>query len=72
MDEAKAKGLAALRDLLDQRPRIYRELAGADDLGSYLANGARQDDEELLTEQILTEILERLLGFPPDAYFPRR
>jgi len=31
-------------------------------------NGARQDDEELLTEQILVEILERVLGFPPDAY----
>src|SRR5665811_1745788 len=66
-----AKALAALREVLDRRPGLYRELADASDLGSYLANGARQDDEELLTEPILTEFLERVLGFPPDAYFPQ-
>ena len=70
-DEAQAKALKALREVLDRRPLLYRELADASDLGTYLANGARQDDEELLTEQILVEILERVLGFPPDAYFPQ-
>ena len=70
-DDPQAQALKALCEVLDRRPLLYRELADASDLGTYLANGARQDDEELLTEQILVEILERVLGFPPDAYFPQ-
>lgn len=71
IEESTTSALKALCEVLDRRPRHYRELAGAADLGAYLANGARQDDEELLTEEILREVIERVLGFPPDAYFPQ-
>ena len=70
-DQPSADQLSVLLTVLDRRPRVYRELAGAADFGAYLDNGARQDDEELLTEEILQEIIERVLGFPPDAYFPQ-
>lgn len=70
-ESPQGKALEALRQVLDRRPSIYRELADASNLGEYLANGARQDDEELLTEGVLAEIIERVLGFPPDAYFPQ-
>jgi Eco57I restriction-modification methylase len=70
-DEPTAVALSALLSVLDRRPRIFRDLADAEDFAAYLDNGARQDDEELLTEGILQEIIERVLGFPPDAYFPQ-
>jgi len=63
--------LDALWRVLDRRPGLYRELADASDFGAYLASDARRDDEELLTEGVLAEIIERVLGFPPDAYFPQ-
>lgn len=63
------EALRALRDVLDRRPRLYSELADAADFGEYLAAGARQDDEEVLTELVLAEFLEKVLGFPADAYF---
>lgn len=66
---AQEAAIEALCELLDRRPRLYRELADASDLEEYLATGARQDDEEVLTEHLLAEILERVLGFPPDGYF---
>jgi hypothetical protein len=63
--------LAALREVLDRRPRVYKELAGVGDLAAYLLVGPARDDEEILTEPILAEFLERVLGFPADAYFPQ-
>jgi Eco57I restriction-modification methylase len=71
VDQPRKEALEVLCGVLDRRPRLYRELADAGDLGEYLANGARQDDEELLTEGILEEIIEQVLGFPLDAYFPQ-
>lgn len=65
------RALKALRELLDRRAGIYRELADAKDAGAYLIVGPERDDEEILTEPLLAEILERVLGFPPDAYFPQ-
>ena len=50
----------------------YRELNGATDLGSYLAAERPREDEEMLTEPVLQDILEQVLGFPRDAYFPQR
>jgi|GEM_PF-2265953 len=70
-DRPSADALDALVAVLDRRPRIYRDLAAAVDFATYLDNGARQDDEELLTEGVLQEIIERVLGFPADAYFPQ-
>ncbi len=70
MKEAEVS-LGALRDVLDVRAGIYKELAEATDLGDYLAVGPLRDDEEILTEPILASILERVLGFPTDAYFPQ-
>lgn len=70
-DKTKAPALEALRDLLDRRDGVYMELADAQDLGAYLALGPARDDEEILTEPILADILERVLGFPADAYFPQ-
>ncbi len=69
--KAQAPVLKALRDVLDRRSRLYMELADAPDLGAYLASGPPRDDEEILTEPILADILELVLGFPADAYFPQ-
>jgi len=65
------KALEALRDVLDRRGRVYRELADAADLGAYLEHPPPQDDEEILTEPVLADILEQVLGFPADGYFPQ-
>ena len=59
-----------LRDLLDRSARRYKEL-GARDLGEYLRGAPKREDEELLTEPLLADLLEGLLGFPHDAYFPQ-
>ncbi len=71
LEKTQEAALGALREALDRREGIYRDLADAPDLRTYLEKGAPRDDEELLTEQILADILERVLGFPPDAYFPQ-
>lgn len=63
--------LGQLRAVLDRPKGRYRELNGARDLGEYLARDRPREDEELLTEPILSDLLERLLGFPPDGYFPQ-
>ena len=69
--EVNAVALKALREVLDRRRGAYMELADAPDLGAYLELGPPRDDEELLTEPILADILEQVLGFPADAYFPQ-
>lgn len=63
--------LQSLRDVLDRRSRVYAELADAPDFGAYVALDPPSDDEEILTEPVLADILERVLGFPVDAYFPQ-
>ncbi|HEY5709065.1 MAG TPA: N-6 DNA methylase [Solirubrobacterales bacterium] len=69
--KAQTPALTALQDVLDRRGRIYMELAEAPDFGAYLASDPPRDDEEILTEPVLADILERMLGFPADAYFPQ-
>lgn len=63
--------LDRLRAVLDRPKGRYRELNGAKNLGEYLGRDRSREDEELLTEPILGDLLERLLGFPSDAYFPQ-
>jgi hypothetical protein len=63
--------LQALAALLDEQNGRYRELNGARHLGEYLDHARTREDEELLTEPILAALIERVLGFPPDAYFPQ-
>jgi hypothetical protein len=70
-EKTHAPALEALRGVLDRRNGLYAELADASDIGSYLATDPPRDDEEILTEPILADILERVLGFPADAYFPQ-
>jgi hypothetical protein len=65
------EALKALRGVLDRRTKIYKELAGATDAGAYMVIGPERDDEEILTEPILADVLEKVLGFPPDGYFPQ-
>lgn len=61
--------LERLQAVVDRLAGRYRELNGARDLGEYLARERPREDEELLTEPLLADLMERLLGFPPDAYF---
>jgi hypothetical protein len=63
--------LEALRECLDAHKGRYRELGGAVDFGAYLAAKGERADEELLTEPVLQAVLERVLGFPVDGYFPQ-
>jgi len=63
--------LTALLTVLDRHAGRYREINGASDFGAYLDRSAPREDEEQLTEPILAELLERLLGFPPGGYFPQ-
>jgi type I restriction-modification system DNA methylase subunit len=63
--------LERLRVALDRFAGRYRELNGARDIGEYLTRDRTREDEELLTEPLLADLMERLLGFPTDAYFPQ-
>jgi len=61
--------LTEIRQVLDGRAGLYRVLNGARTVEDYLARGATGEDEETLTEPLLADLLERVLGFPPDGYF---
>lgn len=63
--------LAVLAAILDEQAGRYQELNGARHLGEYLDRERTREDEELLTEPVLAALIERVLGFPPDAYFPQ-
>ncbi len=63
--------LIALGALLDGQAGRYRELNGAVTLRDYLDRLRQREDEELLTEPVLAGILEDVLGFPKDGYFPQ-
>lgn len=60
--------LARLREVLDRRIGIYRELAGVSSYDAYLDAAKHGEDEEVLTEPVLADILESVLGFPADGY----
>ncbi len=64
--------LNALCEVLDEHAGRYRELRGAKDFGTYIETSGTGADEEVLTESVLAGIIERVLGFPKDAYFPQR
>ena len=59
----------ALSSLLDSHAGHYRELGESNDFAQYVADGPSREDEEILTEPVLTEVLQSVLGFPVDAYF---
>lgn len=63
--------LERLRAVLDTPAQRYRTINGARSFGEYLQGSAVREDEELLTEPVLADLLERVLGFPPDGYFPQ-
>lgn len=70
-ETADKKLQEAVRAALDRQAGRYREINGARDFGDYLARDVPREDEELLTEPVLSDFLERVLGFPTDAYFPQ-
>ena len=65
------RALEALRACLDAQAGRYKELRGAATFGAYVAVTGDRADEELLTEPVLQAIIERVLGFPTDSYFPQ-
>lgn len=62
--------LTRLGALLDEQAGRYRELNAGRHFGEYLTLPRTREDEEMLTEPILADMLEQVLGFPNDAYFP--
>ncbi len=58
-----------LARVLDGYAGRYRSLNGAATFRAYLDGPRPREDEELLTEPILADLIEQLLGFPKDAYF---
>jgi hypothetical protein len=63
--------LAVLATLLDAHAGRYLELNGGRTLGEYVMRPRSREDEELLTEPILADLIEQVLGFPRDTYFPQ-
>ena len=49
----------------------YQELKHVSSFGEYVLAGVKAADEQTLTEPLLQRIVERVLGFPADAYFPQ-
>ena len=63
--------LQALEAILDEQAGRYKELNGAANLAEFLGRPRTREDEEVLTEPVLAAIMERVLGFQVDAYFPQ-
>jgi hypothetical protein len=61
----------ALAACLDRQRGRYEELSGSGDFGAYARSQPARADEEILTEPLLAQIIEEVLGFPTDAYFPQ-
>jgi hypothetical protein len=68
----RAHLLEELRAVIDEQGGRYSELKGARELADYLDRPPAGEDEEVLTESILERLIERVLGFPADAYLPQR
>ncbi|CAN5716698.1 hypothetical protein BH18ACT13_BH18ACT13_08090 [soil metagenome] len=60
-----------LEGLLDSQMGRYKALRGVSSFGAYVGSSSSGADEETLTEPLLSGILEEVLGFPRDAYFPQ-
>lgn len=70
--KTEAQGrLDALRACVDAQAGRYKNLRGATNLAAYLGAKGDRADEEILTEPLLASIIELVLGFPTDAYFPQ-
>lgn len=64
--------LDALRSCLEDFEGRYAALKpGAKSVGDYLSRAPAGADEETLTEPVLAQILERVLGFGAGTYFPQ-
>ena len=63
--------LGALERVVDAYAGRYRDLNGAANLGQYLDRERPREDEEMLTEPVLADVLQQVLEFPVDAYFPQ-
>lgn len=63
--------LDVFRACLDAYAGRFRQLNGARTLAEYLERPRERADEEILTEPVLADLIERLLGFPRGAYFPQ-
>jgi N-6 DNA Methylase/Eco57I restriction-modification methylase len=61
----------ALAACLGRQRGRYEELSGSGDFGAYARSQPARADEEILTEPLLAQIIEDVLGFPTDAYFPQ-
>lgn len=68
-DDRLDVALGRIQAVVDGHRGHYKELTGASDFGQYLESTTTREDEEILTEPILAELLEGLLGFPKDGYF---
>lgn len=71
MASALPPQIPALEAIVDERAGLYRSLNSGRNLSEYLARDRPREDEELLTEPLLRDLIERVLGFPVDAYFPQ-
>ena len=63
--------LAALAGCLDSQAGRFETLRGVSTYGDYVQAKGDRADEELLTEPVLALIIEKVLGFPTDTYFPQ-
>jgi hypothetical protein len=63
--------LAALASVLDAQKGRYEQLRHASTFGAYRDAKGDRADEETLTEPVLVQILEKVLGFPGDEYVPQ-
>ena len=70
-DSHTSPALRELVAILDAHRGRYRELANVTTLPAYIAAGPLRADEEILTEPILGQILERVLCFPVDEFLPQ-
>lgn len=65
--------MATLAAILDRRAGVYAKLSttAAKTFADYLAGDKLREDEQILTEPVMQDLVEDLLGFPRDAYFPQ-
>lgn len=68
---AVAPALNALAACLDEMNGRYAQLEQASSFAEYVTSGLKAADEQTLTEPLLQRIVERVLGFPADQYFPQ-